>query len=178
MRAVGTINLAWRNGEDDFCLAKAGDILALEEKCNAGIATILTRLRTGSWYLNDVRETIRMGLIGAGMKPEKAMTVIKLHVDGNPEGLAASVMIAQLILTAVLVGVPGEELGKDEAAEAETAGQDSTEKTAASAAQPSLELEQPSAGPFETPTMPLSGRSLHVSKDMLEPTILTQDLNH
>jgi hypothetical protein len=177
MRSVGTIDITWRNGEDAFCLAKVGDLLALEEKCNAGIATIMNRLETGQWFVNDIRETIRLGLIGGGMKPDKAMTVVKLHVDGNPKGLAESIVIARLILMAVVVGVPGEELGKAEAAEATTADQVSTETTVASAAPPSSELEQLLDGQFETRTTPVSGRSQPPSRDMPEQTILTQALN-
>lgn len=169
MAAVGTLTLSWRNGEDQFCIAKIGDLLALEDKCNAGISVILHRLQSGNWYLNDVRETIRLGLIGGGMPPEKAMTIVKLYVDNNPDGLLPSVLIAQLVLAAAIVGVPGEELGKANAAEAET-GRASFETTAASAAPPPSASAPPSAGPSPTPTTPPSGNSLPPSRATSEPT--------
>lgn len=172
MSAVGTVTITWRNGEDQFCLARTGDILALEEKCNAGIATIIKRLRNDDYYLNDVRETIRLALIGGGMTPDKAMTAVKLHVDGHPDGLAASVLLAQVILMAVMVGVPGDELGKPKAAEAET-GQASSETMAASAAQQSLASEPPSDGIHAKPTTLQSGSLPPASRDMPGPTTRT-----
>lgn len=163
MSAVGTVTITWRNGEDQFCLAKIGDILALEEKCNAGIATIIKRLRSEDYYVNDIRETIRLALIGGGMSPDKALTAVKLHVDGHPDGLSASVLLAQVILMAVMVGVPGDELGKPKAADAET-GRASGETMAASAAPPPSASAPPSDGVRETSTTPPSGSLPLVSR--------------
>jgi hypothetical protein len=67
MSANGTRTIIWQGGEDAFCLAKVGLIFDLEEKCRAGIGLIYARLASGSYFLNDVRETIRLGLIGGGM---------------------------------------------------------------------------------------------------------------
>lgn len=170
MRAVGTRTIVWRNGEDDFCLAKVGDILALEEKCGAGVMAILTRLQTDSWGVNDVRETIRIGLIGAGMAPEKAMKVVKLHVDGNPHGLGPSVIIAHAILQAVIIGVPDDPVGKTTAAEAETQARASSMTTAASAAPPSSESDRASDGDLATPTTHPFGKSPPASPAITEPT--------
>lgn len=137
MSAVGTVRIVWGNGEDDFCLAKTGQIFALEDKCRCGIAEILQRLHSRRWYLNDVRETIRLGLIGGGMDAERALRAVQIHVDGQP--LAPSVLIAQAIIAAVLVGVPDDDVGKNAAAEAATQAQVSSTTTAASDAQPSTE---------------------------------------
>jgi hypothetical protein len=175
MSTVGTRRIIWRNGEDDFCLAKVGDILALQEKCEAGIMTIMRRLETDAWYLNDVRETIRLGLIGGGMSPEKAMTTVKLHVDGNPNGLAPSVIIAHEVLKAVLIGVPDDPVGKNPAAGAETQGQVSSTTTAASAAQRSSESEPVSDGQPEPPTTPPFGKSPPASMGTTAPTQTEQN---
>lgn len=140
MSAVGTVRIIWDNGEDDFCLAKAGSIFALEDKCQCGIAEVLQRLHTRRWWLNDVRETIRLGLIGGGMDAEKAMRAVQIHVDGQP--LAKSVLIAQAVLAAVLVGVPDDDVGKKAAAEAATQAPVSSTTTAASDAPRSTELAQ------------------------------------
>lgn len=138
--STGTIAIVWDNGEDEFCIAKVGSILSLEEKCNAGIAEILRRLETGTWRLNDVRETIRFGLIGGGMTPDKAMMAVNLHVHGQP--LAKSVMIAHAVIAAALVGVPDDPVGKKTASEAKTRAKNSSTKTVASDALQSSELEQ------------------------------------
>ncbi|MCK1684243.1 gene transfer agent family protein [Bradyrhizobium sp. 147] len=129
MSANGTRSIIWAGGEDQFCLAKVGLILDLEAKCEAGIATVMTRLGSGTWRLNDVREPIRLGLIGGGMAPDKAMQAVRNHVDGNP--LTSSVLLAYAILEAVMVGVPddpvgkkpdGDDQGKAEPAEAQQTG--------------------------------------------------------
>lgn len=137
MSAVGTVRIVWGNGEDDFCISRSGSIFALEDKCNAGLGEIRMRLQAGTWRLNDVRETIRLALIGAGMDAEKAMTAVKLHVDGEP--LAKSVLIAHAIVAAALVGVPDDPVGKTPAPEAEKQGQLSSTTMAASDAPRSTE---------------------------------------
>lgn len=111
MSANGTRTIIWAGGEHQFCLAKVGLILDLEAKCDAGIATVMTRLGSGSWRLNDVREPIRLGLIGGGLAPDKAMQLVRNHVDDNP--LTSSVLLAYSIIEAVMVGVPDEPVGKD-----------------------------------------------------------------
>jgi Phage tail tube protein, GTA-gp10 len=112
MSAPGTIAIVWSNGENEFCLAKIGLMIALEEKCGVPIAHIFDRLLVGKWGVQDVRETIRLGLMGGGMTPNDALTAVKTHVDENPNGLAPSVLVAIEILKAVMVGVPRDPVGK------------------------------------------------------------------
>ena len=178
MAHVGTVTISWHGGEDQFCLAKVGDVMAYEEKCGAGIRVVLGRLINDGWGVHDFREAIRLGLIGAGMPPDKAMTKVKLHVDNNPDGFGPSVLIAQVIVAAACYGAPkDDELGKTEAAEAET-GQASTTTMAASAAAPFSESEQPLAGPQETPTTAPSGSWPPASKDTPEPTTPSPTSHH
>lgn len=146
MSAPGTRTIAWANGEDQFCLSKVGLILDLESKCSAGIATILRRLAEKEFFLSDVRETIRLGLIGGGMPPDKAMTAVKHHVDLNENGLAPSVFLAYAIIEAVLVGVPEDPLGKAAPAADQTTAGNSSSTTDASAAPKSSASEPASAG--------------------------------
>jgi hypothetical protein len=110
MSANGTRVIIWEGGEDTFCLAKVGLIFELEERCKAGISAIQMRIETGQWGLNDIREPIRLGLIGGGMAPDKAMLAVKRHLDGKP--LASNVLLAYEIIKAVLVGVPDDPVGK------------------------------------------------------------------
>ncbi|MET4721913.1 hypothetical protein ABIF63_006019 [Bradyrhizobium japonicum] len=133
MSANGLRTIVWAGGEDQFCLAKVGLILDLEAKCEAGIATVMTRLGSGTWRLNDVREPIRLGLIGGGMVPDAAMRAVRNHVDENP--LTSSVLLAYAIIEAVMVGVPddpvgkqpdGDDQGKAEPAEAQQTGSTTT----------------------------------------------------
>lgn len=112
MSAPGTVAIVWANGENEFCLAKIGLLTALEEKCGAPIAHIFDRLLAGRWGIQDVRETIRLGLQGGGMLPNDALKVVRTHVEENPAGLAPSVLVAIEILKAVMIGVPQDPVGK------------------------------------------------------------------
>jgi hypothetical protein len=156
MSANGTRTIIWQGGEDAFCLAKVGLIFDLEEKCRAGIGLIYARLASGSYFLNDVRETIRLGLIGAGATPEKAMASVKNNVDANENGLAPSILVALAVLEAVLVGVPDDPVGKSEPAGAQETG--STTTTDASDALKSSASAAPSSGPPERPSNRRSGK--------------------
>lgn len=120
MAANGQVSIAWGDGEHVFNIAKIGQLLELEEKCGVGVAEVFNRLREGRWRFNDVRETVRLGLIGGGMTPVKALALTKTYTDERP--LAESHPVAMTILMAAIVGVPGEEVGKKkpEEAKAET----------------------------------------------------------
>lgn len=116
-----------------------GQLRELQEKCEAGPATILARLISvqpqaagmkrpepqdyvlsgsdpdfiadfniystlrsfgGDWRVDDVRETIRLGLIGAGMTPTDAFILVSRYVDTRPLGenfgLAAAIILKSL----------------------------------------------------------------------------------
>lgn len=118
MTANGTRSITWAHGEDTFCLAKVETLLALEDKCNAGLGTIAKRLETGDWYVNDVRQPILLGLIGGGMKPEMAKKVMQDQVDGKP--IAEFVLLAYEIVASAIVPPPGPQPGKEPADRATT----------------------------------------------------------
>ena len=61
--------------------------------------------------------------MGGGMSANDALKAVKTHVDENPNGLAPSVLVAIEVLKAVMVGVPGDQVGKkdDDAGKAQPA---------------------------------------------------------
>jgi hypothetical protein len=144
MSAPGTRAIIWDNGEDVFCLSKVGLLFDLEEKCKAPFAVVLHRLEHGMWGINDIRETIRLGLIGGGMEPKDALAAVKRHVDENEHGLAPSALVALAILQAVMFGVPDDPVGKDKPAGAQETG--SSTRTDASDAPKSSPSARASAG--------------------------------
>lgn len=89
----------WGDGEHRFRL-RIREMLEVEAKCAAGIYTVFRRLASGDWYVSDVREVVRLGLIGAGMAPPDAIRLIKSYVDERPIG--ESVQVALLILNKTL----------------------------------------------------------------------------
>jgi hypothetical protein len=95
-----------------FRLTIAG-IGELEQLSRAGVASILMRLGMASWYQSDVRETVRLALIGGGLRSNEADGIVTTYVDGEP--LADNLQLAIDILQAAVSGVaempPGKAMG-------------------------------------------------------------------
>lgn len=106
------ITLFFGDGEHLFRL-RLGEIEELQAKCNAGPQQIALRLASGEWRLEDITQTIRLGLIGGGMAPQAAHDLVRRY--GPPERRALDcVLTARAVLMAMLVGVAGDEPGKSQ----------------------------------------------------------------
>lgn len=137
MSRDASVTLKWADGAYKFRLP-IGQIRELQEKVDAGPAWILDRIRTGAWRVDDLRETIRLGLIGGGAKPGEALKLVERYVDAQP--LADSVPAAMVILSTALFGAPdGERPGKRKAAERRAQTQSPSEESSGSP--PSTESE-------------------------------------
>lgn len=101
--ADGSIRMQWGDGSHKFRLA-IKELEELQEKCNAGPQEIANRLRFGTWRIADVRETIRLGLIGGGKSWQEALTLTVRYIDNRP--WAESSVHAFAILAAGLYGKP------------------------------------------------------------------------
>jgi len=141
MAINGEIEIQWGDGEHKFNIAKLKCVLELEDKCNCGVAEIIGRLSNGRWKFSDIRETIRLGLIGAGELPDKALILTQRYVDERP--WQENVLPAQAILYAALVGVDKDNPEKKERTEREKADQSSA-KTVDSPAPSSTDSGLPS----------------------------------
>ncbi len=120
MSADGSIEIAWADGEDTFRLALA-EIRILQEKTGFGPRKIMERLQDGSAFIDEWRETIRLGLIGGGQKPDIAMAKVKRSVDSR--GWLESCVLAHAILAAAGAGAKDDTVGKGDAEEATMTGQ-------------------------------------------------------
>lgn len=105
MSRDASCTMDWADGTYVFRLPY-GQIAELQEKTGCGPQFLLSRLVDGTWKIDDLRETIRLGLIGGGTEPLKALHLVRAYVEGRP--LLDSVLPARAILTAALVGVEGE----------------------------------------------------------------------
>lgn len=144
MTVNGEIELKWGDGEHKFNIARLKCVLELEEKCGAGIAEIFARIQEGRWKFNDIRETLRLGLIGGGAAPDKALRLINRYCDDRP--WAENVLPAQAVLIAAMVGVPQDDpLTKK--AETERAKDEHSTKTGAMSAPSSTDSAPPSGSP-------------------------------
>lgn len=85
-------------GRDRIFRLRIGEIGELETLCGAGVGEVYLRVATQRYKLSDLRETIRLGLIGGGAQPGEADLLISRYVDGRPIGeylqIAADILIA------------------------------------------------------------------------------------
>jgi hypothetical protein len=132
MSRHGEITEKWADGEHVFRLA-IGQLRELQEKTNAGPLQLFRRFTlTSDWRIDDVRETIRLALIGGGMKPTDALKLVERYVDERP--LLESIPIAIRVMEAILLGVDDDPIdGKKATAAAGTNAQMTGEKSSSPA---------------------------------------------
>lgn len=137
MSRNGSVNLAWADGEYAFRLG-IGEIEELQEKCDCGPYMVMQHLMAGTWRLAHIRETLRLGLIGGGLKPIEASKLIGRYVDQRP--LAENIKHALAVIQAAVLGAPdGEKPGKAKAAKAKAP----SSQTESSLSPPTTETAQP-----------------------------------
>lgn len=146
------VTFDWADGTYTFALP-IGQMVELQEACDAGPAWIKARLESETWKVQDVRDTIRLGLIGGGMIPANALKLVRRYVDGRP--LLESVPVAHVIIGAALVGVADEPPKKSEGEGTESPSYLSPEEKSGSA--PSTASEPQWDGAPPTSTEPASG---------------------
>lgn len=101
-------------GEGEFeCELDIGALEDLQSLTGLGPEVLLSRLQTvryvegfpvREYYVGEIRHTIRLGLIGGGMDPNKALTIIDRNV--KPPYLQYYVPVAFTILLAAVAGIP------------------------------------------------------------------------
>jgi hypothetical protein len=133
------IEIDWADGTHAFRLAFR-ELIELDEKRQCGPFELLNRIQSGTWRAEDVREVIRIGLIGGGMEPGKALAMVRRYVEEVPDWHSNSI-IASAILMAALAGNEVEDPGKSEAVDGTA---QAPEKTDASPSPPFSEV-QPSS---------------------------------
>lgn len=107
------LELDWGDGTYEFRLAW-GQLIELQEKCDAGPYIVLQRLQTGAWQMQDISNVIRLGLIGGGLSAIEALKKTRAYVEAFPP--LDNLMPAQAILAAALMGAPDETVGEGDAA--------------------------------------------------------------
>lgn len=117
MSRDGSVTLPFVDGPKTFRLGW-GELIKLQEACDAGPYVIYRRLMMGGWKLQDISNTIRLGLIGGGMTPELALNFVRDYVEARPP--LESIPLAQGILGTALQGAPDEKPGEHGGEEAAT----------------------------------------------------------
>lgn len=106
MSRDASIELVWGEGLTKFAM-RIGELRMLEEKRKAGIVEILRRMENESWFVDDVYETLRIGLIGGGKPPTEAYRLAETYCAARP--IVESFLTAYAVLGAGLRGAPGED---------------------------------------------------------------------
>jgi hypothetical protein len=116
-----SINLFIGEGNFDVAL-RIDELIQLKEKTGFGPSRLLRNLQEGEWGVEELREIIRLGLIGGGMSKQEAFTLMTRHVVAGY--LLDMVPVAMQIVFAALAGVEddpvGEPLAATETTETET----------------------------------------------------------
>ena len=77
------VMLFWPGGEHPFRLG-IEELRALQQKTDCGPEFLLMRLRSGQWHVDDLSETLRLGLIGGGMDQNAALKIVRDAFDRYP----------------------------------------------------------------------------------------------
>lgn len=122
MSADGSITMFWGDEEYKFRYA-IGQFRELQEKVNErrtrigapliGPMALLSTLRANDAWPDDVRDVLRIGLVGAGMQPKDAQAKLIRYFDNRP--LLENMLPAFTVLFAGLVGDPAEKIAEDDA---------------------------------------------------------------
>lgn len=94
------------DGPHDFQLL-IGQLEELQEKCDAGPEEILDRVVEGRWRVADIREPIRLGLVGGGMAAVEALVLTERYA--GPGQLMENKKLVISILGAAMMGAPDED---------------------------------------------------------------------
>lgn len=113
MSRDASIDLDFGDGTHTFRLGW-GELVKVQEACDAGPYVVLDRLTAGTWRMEDIREVIRCGLIGGGMTPGDALKLVRDYVEARPP--VENVILARAILSIALAGAPDEKPGEPVAA--------------------------------------------------------------
>ncbi|QFT69604.1 hypothetical protein FIU93_22655 [Labrenzia sp. THAF35] len=105
------IDLTWADDDYTFRLGW-GELVELQEKCDAGPYVILNRMQNSTWLVEDISNVIRLGLIGGGLEPVKALRLVRQYVEARPP--VENLLHAIGILSAGLLGAEDEQPGEPE----------------------------------------------------------------
>jgi Phage tail tube protein, GTA-gp10 len=164
--ADGSVTLTWAGEERRFRLA-IGQLRELQENINRNRATpigpmsLYLLISKGDAWPDDLREVIRLGLIGGGTRLELVPGLLKRYAEDRP--LLELVPVAQAVLGVALMGEPDDPVGKKP--------QEAATATATASAFPtSTEAAQRWDLPRDKSMNAASGNSQPASRGSTEPT--------
>lgn len=144
MSADGSVELFFGDQEYRFRLG-IGEFRELQEKVNkrriemglnpVGPTTLGNLLRSNDAWPDDVRDVLRIGLMGGGMKPTEAHRLLVRYFDGKAP--LQFYLTAFTVLMAAFVGVDGDEVSVKKKTTEQTAPIDLSSSPTSTATAPS-----------------------------------------
>jgi len=101
--------ISWADAKYTFRLGWS-ELALLQEATDCGPMVLLDRLGGRTWRIQDISHTIRLGLIGGGLEPAKALSLVETYVEKRPP--LENSMLAFAICAAGVKGAPDEPLKK------------------------------------------------------------------
>jgi hypothetical protein len=105
------INLTFGDAKYDF-LFLADEWRELQRVTNVGPWELESRMVSNRCLYADIRETIRVGLIGGGMKPGNAVGLVDAHIGVKPGDLEAGRLVAIAAISHSLHGLDEDVAGE------------------------------------------------------------------
>lgn len=122
--------IAWADGHYLFKMGWE-QLALLQEATDCGPLYVLDRLAGRNARLEDISNTIRLGLIGGGVDPVKALNLVTAYVQSRP--MLENIPLAYAVLAAGVQGAPDEPLGEAQGEEKGGSSTTSPEESGASA---------------------------------------------
>ena len=99
---MADLKRAFADGDYTFALKYAA-VAEYEKAEDKSLFATLRAALAGEWFLKDVREIIRLALIGGGTPPTDALRLVRDYVEARP--LAENTTLFTDILAATFFGV-------------------------------------------------------------------------
>lgn len=135
------VKLVWPGGEHDFCF-DIGHLRALEQRLDTGVAVVLLRLLKTEFKTDDIIETLRLGLQGAGMDEKAAVKTIH---DSFPHANLYELAVTAARVLAMFVSWPTGK-GEDEPEKEDDKGEAPAASNLSGTAEPD---GQPTSAPLQ-----------------------------
>ncbi len=156
MSRAAEIRIVYPDRERTYRLG-IGQLRVLQEITGRGPQDLLNRNLSGTWFVDEVIEVIRQGLLGGGTPVAEVETVLKAYVIEPPAGWLSNIECARgVLISAITQQVAGDDI--EEPPPKDGAGETRTE-TDGSASPSSTDKEPSSDGRPARSTRSRSGSS-------------------
>lgn len=103
------ITVRWPGGEHPFRFG-ISEAEIVQQKTDCGPEHLLNKIRLGQWFVDELYEVLRNGLIGGGMGHVEAQKAVKTAMEKHP--LINFKVPAMEVVSSLLYGDPDDPVGE------------------------------------------------------------------